>query len=223
MALANARSLSTWVPDNEDVYRLLGELLLDKRWYDDLPEVVDYFLSRNHHHGWLGEKISGGCRDPLLRSVVIDHLMNRAQDDPDDWKVREFLGSCYAIAGDDEKANDYFDQARKLQRDLIDPVTKENYIAILKILEAHETPAILVQYPMKDLKALQIMLQDDIDLGRFVFVDNEQIFQEAVGREGYNVFFLDRFGGNFGHCTPKGNELLASNVADKVQELLEER
>ena len=49
-----------------------------------------------------------------------------------------------------------------------------------------------------------------------IFVDNERIFKDAVKREGYKEYFKDMFGGDFGHCTPKGNRLLAENIADVI-------
>jgi hypothetical protein len=49
-----------------------------------------------------------------------------------------------------------------------------------------------------------------------IFVDNERVFKEAVKQSGYKEYFRDMFGGDFGHCTPKGNELLAQNIADVI-------
>jgi len=48
------------------------------------------------------------------------------------------------------------------------------------------------------------------------FVDNEQVFKEAVKKAGYKEYFKDMFAGDFGHCTQKGNELLAQNIADVI-------
>jgi hypothetical protein len=49
-----------------------------------------------------------------------------------------------------------------------------------------------------------------------LFVDNERIFQNAVARGSYQQYFVDMFAGDFGHCTPKGNRLLAENAADSI-------
>jgi hypothetical protein len=49
-----------------------------------------------------------------------------------------------------------------------------------------------------------------------IFVDNERIFKDAVKKEGYGAYFIDTFGGDFGHCTEKGNRLLAENIADTI-------
>jgi len=49
-----------------------------------------------------------------------------------------------------------------------------------------------------------------------IFVDNERIFKDAIGKKGYNKYFTDMFGGDFGHCTQKGNKLLAENIANAI-------
>ena len=49
-------------------------------------------------------------------------------------------------------------------------------------------------------------------------VHNEKIFKEAVQEGSYSEYFFDNFGGVFGHCTPKGNRLLAQNIANVILE-----
>jgi hypothetical protein len=49
-----------------------------------------------------------------------------------------------------------------------------------------------------------------------IFVDNEKVFKEALKNAKYEDYFRDMFGGNFGHCTPKGNKLLAENIANTI-------
>jgi hypothetical protein len=38
----------------------------------------------------------------------------------------------------------------------------------------------------------------------------------AALEESYQGYFRDMFGGDFGHCTPKGNRLLAKNIAQEI-------
>jgi len=47
-------------------------------------------------------------------------------------------------------------------------------------------------------------------------VDNERIFKETVSNDGYEAYFKDAFAGDFGHCTEKGNRLLAENIANTI-------
>jgi hypothetical protein len=49
-----------------------------------------------------------------------------------------------------------------------------------------------------------------------IFVYNERVFKEALMRGRYEDYFADRFAGDFGHGTPKGNRLLAENIANTI-------
>jgi hypothetical protein len=50
----------------------------------------------------------------------------------------------------------------------------------------------------------------------FFIVDNENSFRENIQRESYGAYFRDRFAGDIGHATAKGNHLLAGNVAEVI-------
>lgn len=213
------KQLSQWIPDNEDVYSGLGMLLLKYRWYEDLPEVIDYFFDRNHRHAWLHGYIVPSCRDPQSRRVIVGHFLERIQKNPT-WQSHEFLGACYAHAGFMDEARAQFQQSAVLQRRMIDPVTQRNYVEILNQVRQNNIPFILVQYPMREVQALKVMLQDQVNLSKIIFVDNQDVFEKAVEQGGYETYFIDRFGGNFGHCTPEGNRILAENVARAVLKLM---
>jgi len=45
---------------------------------------------------------------------------------------------------------------------------------------------------------------------------NEEIFKDEVAKYGRQNVFIDMFGGEFGHCTKKGNRLLAENIANVI-------
>lgn len=223
LILSELAALSAWVPDNEDIYAFVGEVLLRHGWYEELPQVIDYFLGRTHHHRWLYDQIALGCRRAALKPVVIDHLLQKIQAAPKLWTLQEFLGTCYAEAGDLDLAQQYFDLARDLRKQTLDPVTQQNYVRMIRTLQKKGAAFVLVQYPMRDLETLKLLLEDQISIQGFAFVDNEKSFRDAVSLEGYAAYFTDRFGGDFGHCTPKGNGLLAENVADVVLNLLSDR
>lgn len=96
-------------------------------------------------------------------------------------------------------------------------VTIENYKRLRESLKAQKIKMVAVQYPMRDVGSLRSILEDSADI---VFVDNERSFKDAVHREGYGAYFSDRFAGDFGHCTVKGNALLAENIAEAVLPIL---
>ena len=67
------------------------------------------------------------------------------------------------------------------------------------------------------MRGIQPLINQFEDAVRDVaFVDNEKIFMDAVLKHGTKTYFRDMFGGNFGHCTPLGNRLLAENIAKSI-------
>lgn len=68
---------------------------------------------------------------------------------------------------------------------------------------------------MRPSDALRAILREAP--GRVIFVDNEMPFREAVAKGGWSSVFVDRFAGDFGHCTRAGNRLLAASVAQALE------
>jgi len=88
-----------------------------------------------------------------------------------------------------------------------------NYQRIKRILNKKGIPLICVQYPLSKVEQLKRIFPDHEGV---IFVDNEVLFRKAVKNMTYEDYFVDSFGGDFGHCTPKGNRLLAENVANAI-------
>jgi len=89
----------------------------------------------------------------------------------------------------------------------------KNYRMMKEFLDKEKIPWICVQYPTLSVGELKNMFGEGHDI---IFVDNESNFKEAVQIEGADAYFIDRFAGSFGHCTPKGNRLLAENIARTI-------
>lgn len=66
---------------------------------------------------------------------------------------------------------------------------------------------------MRSIEPLRKIFEEENNI---IFVDNEQIFKSAIAKGRYKDFFNDMFAGDFGHCTDKGNRLLAGNIADVI-------
>jgi len=93
------------------------------------------------------------------------------------------------------------------------PATVENYRALKKIILDRGMILIAVQYPMRPIQPLKRVLELDENI---FFVDNQKSFEEKVLSSSYSEYFQDRFAQNFGHCTPKGNRLLAENISEVI-------
>ncbi|OGX16120.1 MAG: hypothetical protein A2166_00050 [Omnitrophica WOR_2 bacterium RBG_13_41_10] len=91
--------------------------------------------------------------------------------------------------------------------------TKRRYRKLRDIVLARGITLVCVQYPRRRLQPLKDILGSK---KLIIFVDNEKIFNEAVAKGRYEDYFTDRFAGDFGHCTEKGNRLLAENIAEAL-------
>jgi len=101
--------------------------------------------------------------------------------------------------------------------------TKRNYLQLHQVLTKRSIEHIAMQYPTLSLDQLKEMLASkDV-----IFIGNDQNFKEALGTGNYNDYFSDSFGtstwlgGKWGHCTAKGNTLIAENLANVILEELE--
>jgi len=93
-------------------------------------------------------------------------------------------------------------------------MTRANYLKMQKILEQRNIRLVCVQYPVRSAGPLKRIFEGR-DRG-VLFVDNEAVFKNAICNAGYNTYFIDMFGGDFGHCTSLGNRLLAENIAGVI-------
>lgn len=102
----------------------------------------------------------------------------------------------------------------RIRHEYVNPKVRANYLALRRRLAEVGVPLVAVQYPMRRVDMLRRVLDDDRGV---VYVDNG-FFRELVERDGYWRYFTDRFGGDFGHLTREGNELLARSVARAITE-----
>jgi hypothetical protein len=109
---------------------------------------------------------------------------------------------------------EYDKKAKELRRSYYDPITINNYNRLKAILYKRGIRLVCVQYPMRSIEPLKKIFEGNTD--DIIFVDNEKIFKEVMKKSGYKEYFRDMFGGDFGHCTDKGNRLLAENIANAI-------
>lgn len=76
-----------------------------------------------------------------------------------------------------------------------------------------------MQYPTNSVDELKTMFNGNEDI---IFVSNEENFKEALDDGKYEDFFVDHFGGDWGHGTLRGNKMIAENVANSILGELED-
>ena len=91
--------------------------------------------------------------------------------------------------------------------------TIDNYQRLREIVLQKGIKLIVVQYPCRSIEPLKNIFKNKDGI---IFVDNENTFKDALRQGNYSEYFNDRFAGDFGHCTRRGNRLLAENVANAI-------
>lgn len=124
-----------------------------------------------------------------------------------------FLATCYRDLGKYEEAENYYKKANEARLRYYSSVTRHNYQKLRDIVTQRGIQLVCVQYPMCSIKPLKKLFDSTEGI---IFVDNEWIFKDALKYGRYEDYFEDNFGGEFGHCTRKGNRLLAENIADTI-------
>jgi len=130
---------------------------------------------------------------------------------PKDDKAYGGLAEIYEDKGQFESAEEYHRKANAVRVEYYDNIVSVNYAKLKKILDQNKVKLICVQYPNRSAEPLKKIFAGQKGI---VFVDNEKVFREAIKTNGYKEYFSDVFGGDFGHCTKKGNRLLAENIAN---------
>ena len=194
-----------WFSDRPEDARRAAEELVDaglandavRDWLHNAPLTLATWHAQ---HGRLGdaerELQSFRPRTPAERAYLL-----------------RTLGSLARMRGDQASAEDYLRRADALASDDLSERTRRSYLEMLRLLEASGIPLVAVQYPVRSVEPLRRLLGARKDVW---IVDNEAVFKEALRQAPYAEYFVDTFGGDFGHTTPQGAHLLAENVAQSI-------
>ncbi len=193
-----------------DSYAELGKnyLLLGNR-----EEAAKYFTQAITSDPVKGQEAVDWLIEQKEFELAERLLLNQKNSSGPSAECFRSLGVLYARWGKPEIAQEYFRKAESLGNDFYLPATKVNYIILARVVISRHIRLVSVQYPMRSLEPLKNLLAE---FKVATFVDNERSFKDAVVNESYGAYFVDSFAGDFGHCTPKGNRLLAENVATGI-------
>jgi tetratricopeptide (TPR) repeat protein len=199
------------VPDSARLYSSLGRIYSEEKRYGQAEEMLRKAIEIEPDNDTLRDILGEMCRDEN-KNEEVKELAQRTLEVVQARPGKEGPGSGSGVA-----ENVY--EARFLADGEMEAVgyygakTCHNYRMLKRIIRGRGIGLVCVEYPMREVRFLKEMLEPHEGI---VFVDNEKSFQEGVSREGYDAYFVDRFGGSFGHCSSKGNTLLAENIADVI-------
>lgn len=199
------RAVLTINPKNDAAFSDLGQLAFVEGRYKEAGTLYHIAMELNADNFYTRMRLGAvylfegrlAMAEQLLasgpRSEVDNRLLTRIYED---------MGNLRLAQAYRERVNDGYP-----------PQTRLNYLRLKQILDRRRIVYVCAQYPMRSVAPLKALLAG---AGRTLFVDNDQSFREAVVREGYRAYFRDIFAGDFGHCTEKGNRLLAQQIAQVI-------
>lgn len=199
--------------NNYELYLHLGRWLINQGEYSRAEKIFKRILEINPKDDWVYFEL-GGCYLLLKNYSEAEKMykMTLTLNPHSHWAYAG-LAVCYKEFENHKLSEEYSEKATRLRLEMYNPTTRYNYLRLKDILIRRGIKLICVEYPVRSIEPLKKMIGIDKGVN---FVDNEKIFQTVIKNEGYQTYFIDNFAGNFGHCTPKGNSLLAENVAKTV-------
>lgn len=200
-------------PRNDNFYVQSGQFYQVQEKYPQAEDAFKRALELNPENlnalSWLGRVYQAQGKYALAEEVFKKADMLGPGND----RVLGALALLYEEMGRPEMAKDYAERANRLRLESCDPATVSNYRKLREILKKRGIRLVCVQYPMRSVEPLKKIFENEDDI---IFVDNEKVFKEAVKQGSFEEYFWDAFAVEFGHCTQKGNNLLAQNIAEAI-------
>jgi tetratricopeptide (TPR) repeat protein len=201
-------------PQNSDAYVGLGQLYEAQDKFsqaeDSYKKAIELKPRNNGAYVGLGRLYEAQGKF----SQAEDSYKKAIESTPQNNWAYGALAVLYGKMGKPEQVKVYAEKAGRLRPVNFNPITVQNYCRLKDILDKKGIRLVCVQYPMLNIGSLKKIFENQE--GAMIFVNNEQIFKDAVKKDGYDAYFEDAFAGDFGHCTVKGNRLLAANIANVI-------
>ena len=196
------------------------ECFYKEKKYPELMWALNIALEENEFNVESIDIIRALTRQGEAKNEIIALLTKLTNERPDSMPLNGLLGACYAQFGNKAMADRYINKIEAMRRGGDITPLKESYLKLHRMLREHHIQGVYVQYPMRSIDVLKRMLMSERDYDSMIFIDNEDPFKEALKPEKYSEYFEDRNYDDLGHCTPKGNRLLAGNTADAILKYL---
>ncbi len=200
-------------PDEDTAYNALGFIYLNQKKYAQAErmflKVIEINPKNNKAYVDLGQCYLHQNKYSQAAEIYARGIAENPKND----RACGGLAMTYNSLGNLLEASRYFKEANEAREKFYLSTTVTNYRKVAITLRKNAVKYICMQYPMRSIMPLKNILAEYPEV---VFVDNEEIFKDSVKKGGYTNYFADLFAGDFGHCTSKGNRLLAENLATVI-------
>ncbi len=201
-------------PKNDDAYVKLGWFYHEQKKFSQAEGVLRKAIELNPKNDDAYVKLGWFYHEQKKFSQAEGVLRKAIELNPKNDKAYGAASSSYKEMGRSGLAKEYDKKANSLRLEYYLPLTVNNYRKLKEILDKRGIRLVCVQYPVRNIEPLKKIFQEET--GNIIFVDNERVFKEALKKASYKKYFRDMFAGDFGHCTEKGNQLLAQNIANTI-------
>ncbi|MBL7197179.1 MAG: hypothetical protein ISS47_03685 [Candidatus Omnitrophica bacterium] len=193
--------------------RYLCSVVLGKYMYSELEDFCKEMLAKNlmPKDAYIILGLSSLAQNKY--SLAEEFFKQAMKLDSCDNRTFDGLAVVYHETGRYDLREQCLRKANELRPFYPTMLVIRNYKKIKDILDTRNIKLVCVQYPMCSVEPLKEIFEGEKNI---IFVDNEQVFKRAIKKGFYKDFFRDMFAGDFGHCTDKGNKLLAENIADVI-------
>lgn len=202
-------------PESYEAYIELGWCHRGQDKYEKSEEMFKKALEIDPKITWIYDELVWCYKNQRNYDEAEEILKKAIEINPKNDRICGILAQLYEEQGENRSAEEYFRKANRLRLGYYNPITQYNYQRLKEIVAKRGIKLVCVQYPARSVEPFKKMFKDKEGI---IFVDNEKIFKEAeaLKQVNYNEYFKDMFGGDFGHCTRKGNRLLAENIANVI-------
>jgi len=201
-------------PKNYDAYIELGGFYREQGKLSEAEELFKKAIELDPKNDLAYLQLGNSYRCQSKLSEAEELFKKALELNPESYWICAALEILYKEMGNLELAREYGKRVKELRLSYYNAITISNYHKLKAILDKRGITYVCVQYPMRSIEPLKQIFQNNAQ--GIIFVDNENVFKYALKKTSYQEYFTDMFGGDFGHCTDKGNRLLAENIANSI-------
>jgi len=200
-------------------YLLLGKKYRETGSFEEAEDMFKKFIEINSNNDKVYAELGWLYKNDKKLEEAEDMFKKAIELDPNSDGACRGLGQVYYKQGVPSEKIEKFLKENELSfritaNNSFFDTTKYHYHMLYNELNKRKIKYIAMVYPTISVNEFKnIIFNENEDV---TCVSNEENFKKALKTGKYEDYFVDKFGGDFGHCTLKGNKLIAENVADVI-------